>query len=36
MPVWAHNGRELFYVDDSRALVAAQVETDPSFRVGAK
>ena len=36
MPVWAHSGRELFYMDDSRVLVAVQVETDPSFQVGAK
>ena len=36
MPLWAHSGRELFYVDYSRALVATQVETDPSFQVGAK
>ena len=35
MPVWAHSGRELFYVDGSRVLVAVQVETDPSFQVGA-
>ena len=36
MPLWAHSGRELFYVDGSRGLVAVQVETDPSFQVGAK
>ena len=36
MPVWAHSGRELFYVDGNRAFVATQVETDPSFQVGAK
>ncbi len=26
-PLWAHNGRELFYVDANRALVAAQFDT---------
>ena len=36
IPVWAHSGRELFYVDGSRAFVATQVETDPIFQVGAK
>ena len=36
MPEWAHSGRELFYVDGDGALVAAQVETDPSFQVGSK
>ncbi len=35
-PVWAHNGRELFYIDGSRALVATQVETASSFQVGGK
>ena len=35
MPVWAHSGRELFYVDSNRVLVTAQVETEPSFQVGA-
>ena len=36
MPEWAHSGRELFFVDGSRALVAAQVETDSGFQVGEK
>ena len=36
MPVWAHSGRELFYVGGSRALVAAQVETGSGFQVGEK
>ncbi len=36
MPVWAHSGRELFFVDGSRALIAVEVETDPTFQVGAK
>ena len=32
-PCWAHNGRELFYVNGSRGFVAASFETDPGFRV---
>ncbi len=36
MPVWAHSGRELFFVDDNGGLVAAQVDTDSGFRVGEK
>ena len=32
-PRWAHNGRELFYVNGSLGLVAASIETDPGFRV---
>ncbi len=31
-PRWAHNGRELFFVNDG-ALVAAVYETEPEFRV---
>ncbi len=31
--MWAHSGRELFFVDASNAMVAAQIETIPSFRV---
>ena len=33
-PVWAHSGRELFYVNGANELVAAQVSTDPEFAVG--
>jgi hypothetical protein len=33
MPVWADDGRELFFVDDDRGLVAAQVDTDSGFQV---
>ena len=36
MPVWAHSGRELFFNDGNRGVVAAQVDTDSGFRVGAK
>ncbi len=36
MPVWARSGRELFFVDGNRRLVAAQVDTDSGFRVGEK
>ena len=32
-PMWAHSGRELFFVDASNAMVAAQIETTPGFRV---
>jgi eukaryotic-like serine/threonine-protein kinase len=32
-PVWAHNGRELFYRNAAFDLVAAEVATTPSFRV---
>ena len=32
-PGWAHSGRELFYTDGSGQLVAAQISTDPTFRV---
>ena len=32
-PRWAHNGRELFYVNGSRDFVAASIETEPGFRV---
>jgi serine/threonine-protein kinase len=35
-PAWAHNGRELFYVEpqDGRKMMVAAVETEPTFRVG--
>ena len=36
MPVWAHSGRELFFVDIDQGLVAAQVDTDSGFQVGEK
>jgi serine/threonine-protein kinase len=32
-PLWAHNGRELFFIDARRNVVAASVETEPGFRV---
>jgi len=32
-PLWAHSGSELFFMDAERGLVAAEVETDPGFRV---
>jgi hypothetical protein len=35
MPVWAHSGNELFFLDDNRGLVAARVETaSGSTRLG--
>jgi hypothetical protein len=35
-PVWAHSGRELFYVkpSDGRTMMVAAVETEPTFSVG--
>jgi hypothetical protein len=34
MPYWAHNGRELFFVEpDTRTMMVAQFETSPRFRV---
>ena len=32
-PLWAHNGRELFYITPANEMVAASVETDPAFSV---
>ena len=32
-PQWAHNGRELFYVDAARRLVSVRYEAAPRFRV---
>ena len=32
-PLWAHNGRELFFVDAQGGLVAAGVEADSVFRI---
>ena len=31
-PIWAHNERELFFVDASNAMVAAQIETTQGLR----
>ena len=33
-PLWAHSGRELFYVNGANELVAVQVSADPSFAAG--
>jgi len=33
-PVWAHNGRELFYRNGADELVAVQVRGDPTFVAG--
>jgi serine/threonine-protein kinase len=33
-PKWAHSEKELFFVDGNGQMVAAQVETEGSFRVG--
>jgi Tol biopolymer transport system component/tRNA A-37 threonylcarbamoyl transferase component Bud32 len=32
-PVWAHNGRELFYIDAGRRLMSVRYASDPGFRV---
>ena len=32
-PVWAPNGRELFYINNANELVSATVQTDPVFAV---
>jgi len=34
MPVWAHSGRELFFLDSDGDLVAAQIDTEQGFAVG--
>jgi eukaryotic-like serine/threonine-protein kinase len=34
VPRWRRDGREIFYVAPDRKLMAAEVETSPSFRVG--
>ena len=33
-PLWAHSGRELFYRNGRRQMVAVQVTTNPTFSVG--
>ncbi len=32
-PVWAHSGREIFYISSGRSLTVATVRTDPTFAV---
>lgn len=34
--MWSHSGRELFYIDDANQLIAAAVQTQPVFSVGAQ
>ena len=36
MPVWAHSGRELFFVDNNLNLIATQFDADSGFQVGEK
>ena len=36
VPHWSHSGRELFYINGARALVAATVVPGPSFTLGAQ
>ena len=33
-PLWSHNGRELFYRDGARNLLAVEVSTTPTFSLG--
>jgi Tol biopolymer transport system component len=35
-PAWAHNGRELFYVEPrgGRTMMVASIDTEPTFHVG--
>jgi serine/threonine-protein kinase len=35
-PRWSRDGNEIFYVSGQRAMMAAEVETEPSFRVGTR
>jgi Tol biopolymer transport system component len=35
-PVWAHTGREIFYVRGDGMLMAAEVDPGPPFRVGVR
>jgi serine/threonine-protein kinase len=32
-PLWSHSGREIFYINGGGSMVAAQVVTDPTFRI---
>ncbi len=34
MPVWAHSGRELFYVNADNEMAAAQIQPGSTFMVG--
>jgi eukaryotic-like serine/threonine-protein kinase len=33
-PLWSRDGKELFFLDRSNAMIAVQVQTSPTFRVG--
>ena len=35
-PVWARNGRELFYQNDAKMLISAAVLPGPTFTLGAQ
>ena len=35
-PIWAHNGREIFYVSGDGSWVVAEVRTDPDVAVGTR
>jgi hypothetical protein len=32
-PLWSHSGNELFYINSRRDLIAAEVQTQPTFVV---
>jgi serine/threonine-protein kinase len=36
VPLWSHDGSELFYVRSDRTMMAAQVQAEPSFRITAR
>lgn len=33
VPVWAHSGRELFFIDEGPRMMVAHIRTDPTFEV---
>ena len=35
-PLWAHNGREIFYLTDNNEVMVAEVDPGPPFAVGAR
>ena len=35
-PLWAHSGRELFYLGGLGEMIAARIETEPTLRVGTR
>ena len=35
-PLWAHSGRELFYISGDEELVAVEIRTEPTFGMGSE